>query len=371
MASNSLGLDKPPSACRVVVAMSGGVDSSAVAAMLKDEGYDVVGLTMRLYDPVKEAEQCSRTCCAGKDIRDAQRVADAIGIPHYVVDFEEIFRRDVIEPFADSYARGETPIPCIECNRTVKFRDLLETCRELDGDLLVTGHYVRHCLTPDGAQLWRGSDKQRDQSYFLYSITYEQLMRMRFPLGEMDKAETRAIAARFNLPVASKPDSQDICFVPDGDYARLVERLRPEAGEPGDIVDGDGRVLGHHRGIVHYTIGQRRGLGIGGGEPLYVIRLDAENRRVIVGPHEALACSSITVREVNWLGGPVGKGEGRHVTVKVRSTREPVPAIVYLNGQDEAWVKLACPEMGVAPGQACVFYEGDRLLGGGSIDQGR
>ena len=350
--------------------MSGGVDSSAVAAMLRDEGYDVVGLTMRLYDPGRDIEQCSRTCCAGKDIRDAQRVADAIGIPHYVVDYEEAFRRDVIEPFADSYARGETPIPCIDCNRTVKFRDLLETCRDLGGDLLVTGHYVRHRLMPGGAQLWRGSDKKRDQSYFLFPITHEQLARMRFPLGEMDKAETRAIAARFNLPVASKPDSQDICFVPDGDYAALIERMRPEACEPGEIVHDDGRVLGRHRGIVHYTIGQRRGLGIGGGEPLYVIRLDAENRRVIVGPREALACSSIAVRAVNWLGDSTGEGEGVRAGVKVRSTREPVPAIVYPDGQGRASVKLERPEEGVAPGQACVFYDGDRLLGGGWIEQG-
>ena len=366
--NNSLGLDKPPAACRVVVAMSGGVDSSAVAAMLKDEGYDVLGLTMRLYDPGKELDECTtRTCCAGRDIQDARRVADALGIPHYVVDYEDTFRRDVIEPFADSYARGETPIPCVSCNQTVKFRDLLETCRDLGGDLLVTGHYVRHRLSPEGAEMWRGSDLKRDQSYFLFPITPEQLSMMRFPLGEMDKTQTRAIAARFNLPVASKPDSQDICFVPDGNYAALVQRLRPEAGEPGDIVHCDGRVLGRHAGIVHYTIGQRRGLGIGGGEPLYVIRLEPETRRVIVGPKEALARHSLVVHTVNWLGAPVAEGSSIRAAVKVRSTREPVPATVWLDDKKGARVELDRPEEGVAPGQACVFYDGERLLGGGWI----
>jgi tRNA-specific 2-thiouridylase len=361
---NSLGLDKTPSATRVVVAMSGGVDSSATAALLHEQGYDVVGVTLQLYD--HGAAICRpNTCCAGKDIHDARAVADALGIPHYVIDLESTFRTDVIERFAESYARGETPIPCVLCNQTVKFRDLLGVARDLGADALATGHYVRRQMGAEGVEMLRGRDPARDQSYFLFATTREQLEFLRFPLGDMGgKDETRAIAARHGLTVAAKRDSQDICFVPDGDYAGLVGRLRPDAIQPGDIVDGDGKVLGRHQGLIHFTIGQRKGLGLGGGPPLYVVRLEPALHRVVVGPREALGRSRVRLGALNWLGGP--EREAR-VEVRVRSTRPPAAATLTRLEDGTAIVTLDEPEQGVAPGQACVIYQGDRVLGGGWI----
>jgi len=345
--------------------MSGGVDSSATAALLKEQGWEVVGVTLRLYDSGATASG-AKTCCAGRDIQDARRVADTLGIAHYVVDEVETFRRDVMTPFADSYIHGETPIPCIACNSTVKFRDLLGFARSLGAAALATGHYARREQGAGGARLLRGVDPARDQSYFLFATTREQLAFLRFPLGGMaSKAETRAIAARHGLGVADKPDSQDICFVPGGDYARVVERLRPGAAEPGEVVDLDGRTLGRHAGIVHYTIGQRRGLNLGGGDALYVLRLEPETRRVIVGPRAALGRQRLAVRDVNWLGDGV-PGEVR-ASVKIRSTRPPAPATIMIRSNGHAEVALDAPEEAVAPGQACVFYDGDRVLGGGWI----
>lgn len=372
---NSLGLAKPPAQTRVVVAMSGGVDSSVVAAMLKEEGYDVVGVTLQLYDHGAALAK-KGACCAGQDIHDARRVAEAMGFPHYVLDYENIFRDAVIEEFADAYLAGATPVPCIRCNERVKFKDLLATAKDLDADCMATGHYIQRKLGAGGPELHSAADPARDQSYFLFSTTPEQLAFLRFPLGHLaSKAETRALAAKYGLSVADKPDSQDICFVPSGNYASVIEKLRPGAADPGEIVDMDGNVLGDHRGVIHYTIGQRRGLGIGGlGDPLYVVRLDPDARRVIVGPKEALATRVIPVREINWLGDGSFDGVGEHhVSVKVRSTRPPRPAIIRPLGPTEAEVELLDPETGVSPGQACVFYEtgGSRILGGGWIWKGR
>jgi tRNA (5-methylaminomethyl-2-thiouridylate)-methyltransferase len=325
---NSLGFAKPPSQTRVVVAMSGGVDSSVVAALLQREGYDVIGITLQLYD---HGAAISRkgACCAGQDIHDARNVADRLGIPHYVLDYESRFRQAVIDEFAESYVRGETPIPCIRCNQRVKFKDLLETARDLGADCLATGHYVQRLIGADGAaELHRGQDPRRDQSYFLYATTREQLDYLRFPLGHMEKPAVRALAEEFGLLVADKPDSQDICFVPNGDYAGVVAKLRPDAAEPGEIVDLDGRVLGRHDGVIHYTVGQRKGLGIAASEPLYVVRLDAIRRQVIVGPKAALARSIVYLRELNWLGGPI-PAEGLEVSVKLRSAQPVVAARIF------------------------------------------
>jgi tRNA-specific 2-thiouridylase len=374
MASNILDIEGPPSATRVVVAMSGGVDSSVTAALLADAGYDVVGITLQLYDH-GAATHRKGACCAGRDIHDARAVAERIGIPHYVLDYERRFKEAVIDRFAESYVAGETPVPCVECNQSIKFRDLLETARELGAAVLATGHYVASRALPNGSRaLYRACETERDQSYFLFATTRAQLESLRFPLGDRTKAETRDLARRFGLSVADKQDSQDICFVPSGHYADIIERLRPGAAGPGEIVDLDGRVLGHHDGIIHFTVGQRRGLGIATGSPLYVVRLDAAARRVVVGPREALRTSRIRLRDINWLGDATIEAalESRpEVYVKVRSTRPPQPGWLRTGADGAIEVELIDGEDGVSPGQACVFYdaaEGQaRILGGGVI----
>ena len=371
MARNSLDIDKAPGDTRVVVAMSGGVDSSVTAALLKDQGYDVVGVTLQLYDQGVAAGKTG-TCCAGQDIADARQVAERLAIPHYVLDYESRFRAEVMDAFADSYARGETPVPCIACNRTVKFRDLLRTARELGAEALATGHYVRRVMGEAGPELHRGADPARDQSYFLFGTTREQLDFLRFPLGALPKRETRALAERFELAVADKPDSQDICFVPNGDYASVVQKLRPEAVEAGDIVDTAGKVVGRHDGIVRFTVGQRRGLALGSrdgtdNDPLYVVRLEPESRRVVVGPRSALGREEIALYDLNWIGPALE--DALAVQVRVRSSQTLRPAEIERTG-DGAIVRFAQPEMGVSPGQACVVYDrenGSRVLGGGFI----
>jgi tRNA-specific 2-thiouridylase len=373
MALNTLDLEGPPSQTRVVVAMSGGVDSSVTAALLAKEGYDVVGITLQLYDH-GAATHRKGACCAGRDIHDARAVAARIGVPHYVLDYEQRFKEAVIDRFAESYVAGETPVPCVECNQAIKFRDLLVTARELGAAVLATGHYVASRRLPDGRRaLYRAREAERDQSYFLFATTRAQLDLLRFPLGDRTKAETRELARRFGLTVADKQDSQDICFVPNGRYADVIERLRPGAAGPGEIVDLEGRVLGRHDGIIHFTVGQRRGLGVATGSPLYVVRLDAASRRVVVGPREALRTSRIRLRDVNWLGDRTideAVSGHREIYVKVRSTRAPQAA--WLHGSADAFeVELIGGEDGVSPGQACVFYEAAegqaRVLGGGVI----
>ncbi|QBF31697.1 tRNA 2-thiouridine(34) synthase MnmA [Thalassococcus sp. S3] len=371
---NSLGFAKPPSETRVVVAMSGGVDSSVVAALLAEQGYDVVGVTLQLYDHGAALAK-KGACCAGIDIHDARRVAEDRGFPHYVLDYENIFQDAVIDEFADSYLAGATPVPCIRCNERVKFKDLLETAKDLDADCMATGHYIQRKMGQNGPELHCAEDASRDQSYFLFSTTPEQLAFLRFPLGHLpSKDATRSLAAQYGLSVADKPDSQDICFVPNGDYASVIEKLRPGAAEPGEIVHVDGRVLGRHDGVIHYTIGQRRGLGIGGlSEPLYVVKLDVDTHQVVVGPKEMLATRTIPVREINWLGdAPFESREAWEVSVKVRSTRPPREAILRPLSPTTAEVELLTPEDGVSPGQACVFYEteGTRIFGGGWIWRG-
>ena len=368
---NSLGFAKSPAETRVVAAMSGGVDSSVVAAMLKAQGYDVIGITLQLYDHGAAIEK-KGACCAGQDIHDARNVSDQIGIPHYVLDYESKFREQVMEDFADTYLAGSTPIPCIRCNQTVKFSDLLKTARDLGADCLATGHYIRRTDGEDGPELHRAADASRDQSYFLFATTAEQLDYLRFPLGDLPKTQVRELADQFNLPVASKPDSQDICFVPEGSYANVVEKLRPGAGRGGEIVHLDGRVLGEHNGVIHYTIGQRRGLGVATGDPLYVVKIDAPKRRVIVGPREALMTSGLLLEELNWIGNGTleeAANSGAAVLVRVRSTRPPVPArIGWSDGVPAIW--FDDPEEGVARGQAAVLYDAagsTRILGGGFI----
>src|SRR5215471_14930968 len=371
---NSLDIEGSPATTRVVVAMSGGVDSSVTAALLKAEGYDVVGVTLQLYDH-GAATHRKGACCAGQDIHDARMVAGSIGIPHYVLDYESRFKKAVIDRFADSYVAGETPVPCVDCNQTIKFRDLLVTARELGAKTLATGHYVASRMLPSGERaLYRARDEERDQSYFLFATTPEQIAFLRFPLGDLTKAQTRELARRFTLPVAEKPDSQDICFVPTGRYADMIERLRPGAAAAGDVVDLSGRVLGRHGGIINFTVGQRRGLGIAAGEPLYVVRLDAANGRVVVGPREALRTTRVQLRDVNWIGDgslDVLTADQRiELFVKVRSTRPPHPAWL-MRGASGIEVELAGGEEGVAPGQACALYEAGvgqaRMLGGGFI----
>ena len=353
----NFGLDRDVREARIVVAMSGGVDSSVVAALASRTSAEVIGVTLQLYDH-GEAAKRSGACCAGQDIYDARTVCDRIGIPHYVLDYESRFRTSVIEHFADEYARGRTPVPCSLCNQSVKFTDLVEFAKELGADCLATGHYVRRVLNGDRVELHKGADPRRDQSYFLYGTTRDQLDFLRFPLGDLPKSEVRRIAEEEGLIVAAKPDSQGICFVPDGDYAGLVQKLRPETIAPGEIVDVDGRVLGTHRGVVHFTIGQRRGIEIGGqSEPLYVVRIEPEERRLVVGPRRALAVESMRVDQVNWIA-----EDQDEVSVKVRSLAPAVPA-----RRDGSWIRFERPEYGVAPGQAAVFYDGSRLLGGGWI----
>ncbi len=352
-----------PKGSRIVVAMSGGVDSSVAAALMHESEYDVIGMTLQLYDQGAMAAK-KGACCAGQDIYDARRVCDKLGIPHYILDYESRFSQSVMDDFADSYLRGETPIPCVRCNQEVKFKDLLSTAKGLGAEALITGHYVQRLLSNKGAEMHKAVDLTRDQSYFLFATTQDQLNFLRFPLGGMPKSETREHALRFGLEVADKPDSQDICFVPNGSYASVVEKLRPGALEEGDIVHIDGRILGRHKGIINFTVGQRKGLGIGGGEVLYVIRLNPERHQVIVGPYEALATSEVQVKDVNWLG--EDSSGTIECEVKVRSTRPAIPATVQLEGSS-ATVKFHTPEYGVAAGQACVFYKGTHVLGGGFI----
>jgi tRNA-uridine 2-sulfurtransferase len=372
---NSLVPQKPAAATRVVVAMSGGVDSSVVAALLHEQGYDVIGVTLQLYDHGAAVHRRG-ACCAGQDIHDARLTASRLGIPHYVLDYEERFERKVISPFAQSYASGQTPVPCAACNSDIKFADLLEMARDLGADVLATGHYVSSCLdTSGGRALYRARDLSRDQSYFLFATTKTQLQTLRFPLGDMEKTQVRALARRFGLLVADKPDSQDICFVPTGRYSDLIERLTPGAARPGDIIHIDGRVLGRHAGVIHYTVGQRRGLGLGSlgtGEPLYVIRLDASRAQVIVGPREVLATRRVHLRAVNWIGpGRLeDQRQGEQIFVQIRSSRPPVKGFLFAR-PEETVVEFATFEDSVSPGQACVFYapEGHRtrILGGGFI----
>ena len=371
---NSLGFNKAKAETRVVVAMSGGVDSSVCAAMLAREGYDVIGVTLQLYDH-GEAIKKEKACCAGQDIYDARRVSEMMGFPHYVLDYESNFSDGVMQNFADTYLKGATPIPCVRCNQTVKFRDLLQVAKDLGADCMATGHYIKRVMGDDGPELHRARDFGKDQSYFLFATTKEQLDFLRFPLGGMEKSETRRLAVELGLNVASKPDSQDICFVPEGRYTDVIEKLRPDAADPGELIHMDGRVLGTHRGVMYYTIGQRRGLGLehgSGAEPLFVVRLDADAKQVIVGPREALQRSKIRLEEINWLGGgDYGSHlDGMDIAVKIRSTRPPAPAR-FIMDDDELIVELADPEFGISPGQACVFYElrddAARTLGGGWI----
>lgn len=371
---NSLGFAKAETDTRVVVAMSGGVDSSVCAAMLAREGYDVIGVTLQLYDH-GEAIKKAKACCAGQDIYDAKRVSEMMGFPHYVLDYESNFKESVIDDFADSYLKGATPIPCVRCNQTVKFRDLLNVAKDLGADCMATGHYIQRIDGPNGPELHRGFDGGKDQSYFLFATTPEQLDFLRFPLGAMNKSETREMAVELGLNVASKPDSQDICFVPTGKYTDVIEKLRPQAALPGDVVHMDGTVLGQHRGIMYYTIGQRRGLGLKDGsglDPLYVVRIDADKNQVVVGPREALLRSRIYLDEINWLGedGFGAQLVGQSVYVKLRSTTPPKPARFELDG-NQIIIKLDEADEGISPGQACVFYAPEdgfsRTLGGGWI----
>ena len=361
---------------RVVVAMSGGVDSSVTAALVAEAGYEVVGITLQLYDH-GSAIQRKGACCAGADIHDARLVAEKIGIPHYVLDYESKFRESVMEGFADSYARGETPIPCIRCNQTVKFRDLLQTAKQLGAKALCTGHYVQRAIGKSGVELRKGIDQKKDQSYFLFATTSDQLEYLRFPLGGLTKDETRRQASRIGLNVADKPDSQDICFVPNGKYADIVKRLRPDAVDPGEIVDMDGSVIGKHDGIVNFTVGQRKGLGIGGRpssvetgatDPLYVVAVNPVERRVVVGPRSALGRNLLKVSEINWLGDNPISSSGEKLMIKLRSTQEPISGTLFYDGSDNGKVVLDELEFGVAIGQAAVFYSRDdsaRVLGGG------
>ena len=372
---NSLGFAKPKAETRVVVAMSGGVDSSVCAALLAREGYEVIGITLQLYDH-GAAIKNPKACCAGQDIYDARRVAEDFGFAHYVLDYESRFSDAVIEDFADTYLKGATPIPCVRCNQSVKFKDLLSVAKDLDADCMVTGHYVRRIDGVCGPELHRGVDNGKDQSYFLFATTKEQLGFLRFPLGGLSKQETRKLAVELGLKIATKPDSQDICFVPDGKYTDVIEKIRPGAAKPGDIVHKDGRVLGRHKGIMYYTIGQRRGLGLedgSGQNPLYVLRIDADKNQIIVGERKKLLRTTIFIKDINWLGDGVWENapEGQKILVKTRSTRPPMPAHLISIGNELA-IELDEAQEGIAPGQACVFYDAklpSRVLGGGWIER--
>ncbi len=370
---NSLGINKPPAQTRVIVAMSGGVDSSVTAAMLNDQGYEVIGLTMQLYDHGAAVNR-KGACCAGRDIHDAKRIAAELDFPHYVLDYESFFKRQVINEFVDSYTNGYTPIPCIRCNERVKFKELLQTAKNLGADCLATGHYIKRLMGCDGPELHRAADLGKDQSYFLFTTTKEQLEYLRFPLGEIaSKEETRKLALRYGLSIAQKPDSQDICFVPEGNYAELVRKYNPDALQPGYVVDMKDNILATHEGVSNFTIGQRRRLGVNHStEPLYVVRLDSKNRRVVVGPRSALDTFKFTINNVNWLGDHAfDTREAWELDVKVRSTSKTIPAFVLPLPNKEALIELAEPEKAIAPGQACVFYAstGSRVLGGGWISR--
>ncbi len=364
---NSLGINKPKKETKVIVAMSGGVDSSVVAALMKQEGYDVTGITLKLYDDTKQSKE-GRQCCAGQDILDAKRVSEKINIDHKILFYQKKFKTEVIDSFIDSYTAGETPIPCVQCNQTVKFRDLFKYAKELKADALITGHYVSRVQTNGHANMYRAKDQNRDQSYFLFSTTQEQLDFLRFPLGEIDKTETRAIAEKLNLNVATKPDSQDICFVPNGDYASVIKKFRPESFKPGKILDLEGKQIGEHEGIINYTIGQRKGIKIANSSPLYVVNIDAENNSIIVGEKECLEVKEIKLRDLNMLGSK--KDFDDIISIKVRSTGRLLKAKINIL-DTSANVKIIDKETGISPGQACVFYSqddvGDKVLGGGWI----
>ena len=366
---NSLGINKPKKETKVVVAMSGGVDSSVVAALMKQEGYDVTGITLKLYDDTKQSKE-GRQCCAGQDILDAKRVSEKIDINHKILFYQKKFKSEVIESFIDSYAAGETPIPCVQCNQTVKFRDLFKYAKDLNADALITGHYVTRVHENGHANMYRAKDQNRDQSYFLFSTTQEQLDYLRFPLGEIDKSETRSIAEKLNLNVATKPDSQDICFVPNGDYASVIKKFRPESFQPGKIINLNGSQIGEHEGIINYTIGQRKGIKIASNNPLYVVNIDAKKNTITVGSKECLQVKKIRLRELNILGSK--KELDKVINIKVRSTGKLLKAKINLI-DNFADVEILEPEIGISPGQACVFYFkdsiGDKMLGGGWIHE--
>ncbi len=366
---NSLGINKPKKETKVVVAMSGGVDSSVVAALMKQEGYDVTGITLKLYDDTKQSKE-SRQCCAGQDILDAKRVSEKINIDHKILFYQKKFKSEVIDSFIDSYAAGETPIPCVQCNQTVKFRDLFKYAKDLNADALITGHYVSRLKVNGHANMYRAKDQNRDQSYFLFNTTQEQLDYLRFPLGEIDKSETRAIAEKLKLNVATKPDSQDICFVPNGDYASVIKKFRPESFKPGKILDLEGKEIGKHEGIINYTIGQRKGIKISSSKPLYVVNIDADNNTIIVGSKECLEVKKIVLRDLNILGSK--KELNEIINIKVRSTGRLLKAKINIS-KNSADVEILEKETGVSPGQACVFYSkdevGDKMLGGGWIQR--